>query len=668
MTRAEFFNQADRHFFFKDPFEVAKYVLVNCKEEAEHVLSVADDVVNRRFKFDLRWDMERTYSHVIFENEIDWLYQPGDDPEWIFAFNRMRFWICLGQAYAMTGDEKYARTFAKQLCHWIAAVRREDPRNEKAWRSIEVGLRLEYWQKAMRYFEASPAVDDAVITAFVESVTEHAEFIMGIWNSYNLMSNWGVMANHGLFIAGVMLPQTARAKEYVAEALRRLELEMQIQVYRDGMQWEQSPMYHNEVAHCYLDVVLLAKRNGITLPESILRKTHAMCMFDLYAAKPDHNEISMGDSDEIDQRDIISKGAYLFGDSILKGRGYVLPDFDTAWDIGEAGLSEYAAMSAETPASTDKAFCDSGNFYFRSGWGTDDTFVHFHCGPLGAGHGHADKLHVDLFSRGEDILIDAGRHSYVFGEGRVPYKELDAHNTIRVNRRDIYVCKDSWACHDLSRPVNQKYYSDERYGYAEGGHLAYMKPEGVFVNRRVIYLKPDILVIADEFYGVDVYPANQFFHFNNAGRLWVEGSRYTYQSSRVRAELLLIAPELDSEVLETRISRHYNHHEKNQTVMSSLAGTSAYTVIALSDPDSKIALAVEKVSVRSNFKGIVFDDSQIEALNIRHGDRHYTLVIAHEEYASPTDTFFADGCTGFGSAVVFDRKKGENEIGTVLLW
>ena len=54
-----------------------------------------------------------------FEGEIDWSYQPGPDPEFIFQMNRHQYWICLGQAYAMTGDEAYAECFASQLVHWI---------------------------------------------------------------------------------------------------------------------------------------------------------------------------------------------------------------------------------------------------------------------------------------------------------------------------------------------------------------------------------------------------------------------------------------------------------------------------------------------------------------------------------------------------------------------
>ena len=78
-------------------------------------------------------------------------------------------------------------------------------------------------------------------------------------------------------------------------------------------------------------------------------------------------------------------------------------------------------------------------------------------------------------------------------------------------------------------------------------------------------------------------------------------------------------------------------------------------------------LEVEKLEVKSNFKGITFEDKLIEAINITKGDRKYTLVVAHQDYASPTDSFNADGCIGFGKLVVFNRRKNEERIGKVLL-
>ena len=191
MRPEDFFIQKGKRFFFTDPFAVAAYVRAHCPREAEGIVAAADSVADQRFMFTLRWDMERTNEPVIFDGDIDWLYQPGDDPEWVYAFNRMRFWICLGQAYALTRDEKYARAFARQMMHWVCTVKQDDPDCAKAWRSIEVGLRLEYWLKAIRYFQGSPAVTGEVIDVFIQSVTEQAEFIMGIWDTYNLMSNWG---------------------------------------------------------------------------------------------------------------------------------------------------------------------------------------------------------------------------------------------------------------------------------------------------------------------------------------------------------------------------------------------------------------------------------------------------------------------------------------------
>jgi len=667
ITKADFYNQAGKNFFFKDPFVLAEHALRNFPEECRQTIDKADNVVKQRFMFNLRWDLERTEDFVIFENEIDWLKQPSNDPEWVFAFNRMSFWVCLGKAYALTKDEKYAIAFVNQLRHWIRTVPKAD---NAAWRSIEVGFRMEYWLRAIRYFETSPNIDDDVIALFCDAVVEHAEFLMDLWNPYNLMSNWGILSNHGLFIVGAMLPTSKRTKEYAKKAAERLSLQLQMQVYRDGVHWEQSPMYHNEMLKCMLDVVMLAERANIPLPENIKRKTLDMSYHSIFSAKPNHHEICMGDSDDIDIRDLVTRACAIFNSGELKAQAYDTPDYDSLWDMGEIGLQEFASITAVNPTQTDKAFIDSNNYYFRSGWGDCDTFLHFHCGTLGAGHGHADKLHVDIFSRGEDILVDAGRYTYVFGDDRIRYKEARAHNVVMVDGVDYYVCKDSWECKDLTRGINQKFFSDSRYGYTEGGHLAYIY-KGIYINRRVIYIKPDIIVLADEFYASDKHLYNQFFHWGSAGTLDGGGNRYEYRTDSVNAKMIMMAKGLTSQVSGSSISRHYNQEESARMVTSSFEGegfTSAFTVFAMSDADNDKKLDVEKLDVKSTFKGSTFSDSQVEAIRITFGDDSYTLVVAHEEFASPTDTFETGGCLGFGNCVVFDNTAGETEIGTVLLW
>jgi len=661
---------------------ISKYALENFPEECAETIKTADEITDLRFCFDPRRGVEPAETCVVFDGEIDWLHQPGEDPEWVYAFNRMAFWVTLGQAYAITGDEKYAHAFVSQLSHWISTV----PRTcRKAWRSIDAGLRLNNWGKAVRFFESSPSLTSDTLALFRESIKEHAEFLMNVWDPFNLMSNWGVLSSRGLFVAGVILPESARTREYTAEAARRLSAQLRLQVYRDGSHWEQSPAYHHEVLVCCLDVIQLAEVKGIGLPENILRQTRDMCYFSMFSAKPDHSNICMGDSDSKDNRGALVRAAWLFRDNVLKSRAntsgetaskmitsntYGAPGYDILRDLGQDGLSGYAQLSPTTPDETDKAFRDSGNYYFRSGWETDATFVHFHCGTLGAGHGHADKLHFDVFSRGQDVLVDAGRFTYVFGLDRVRYKEVRAHNSIMADGKDFYICKDSWQCGGLTRGINQKFYSDGRYGYAEGGHLAYIG-EGLYVNRRLIYLKPDIIILADELYASGQHSYNQFFHFNSAGKPDGGGNRYTYRSRRVTAEILMLTKELTSSISQSWLSRQYGIEETGSKLTTIFGGegfTGAFTVIALSDPREERELKAEKLSVRSTFKGLTFTDSQIEAIDITFGESRFTVVVAHEEFASPTDTFETGGCTGFGSCVVFNRAAGETEIGTVLLW
>jgi hypothetical protein len=660
----------DSRFFFHDPFAVAEHAQREFPKECERAIASADRAASGRFRFDLRWDMERTTDDVVFENEIDWLRQPAEDPEWVYAFNRMRFWITMGQAYALTRDEKYPKAFAKQLSSWIRTVKRDDPSAAKGWRSIEAGLRLEYWLKAMAYFAGSPSLTDSVVEQFTCSIEEHCEFLMDIWNPYNLVSNWGVLGNHGLFMAGALMPALPRSMEYRKEAEKRLNQEIQMQVYRDGTHWEQSPMYHNEVLSCFLDVCILAQRNGIVLPEALPRKTRDMCHATLRFAKPDHHEILMGDSDEIDVRDILSRGAAAFGDEELRSACEGKLDFDALWDLGEDGLEEWKKLQPSHPAELDKAFMDSGNFFFRTSWKEDSSFLHFHCGTLGAGHGHADKLHFNVSTRREDILTDAGRLTYVFGEDRIRFKSCKAHNTIIVDGEEAYVPKDSWEVDKLGRAVNQRFFSNSDYGYAEGGILSYL-PLGVFLNRRLLFLKPDIILAADEMLAEGKHSYTHFFHFGNTGPVILSGQVCRYAGKKAEAQLLFMGKDSQLKLTPSLISRRYNESEENvalEVSTESTGFTSSLTAIGLSSPGANGKLEVEKLPVTSCFKGTTFADSQIEAYNIKFRDQLYTVALAHQEYASPTDSFNADGCIGFGNVVVFDRKKRESEIGTVLAW
>lgn len=691
---------------FGDRVNLVHYVTKFCKEETAHVIETADNVVDKKFLFNMRWDMERTYEPVVFTDQIDWVYQPQDDPEWIFAFNRMRFWVCLGQAYAITGNEKYAQSFAQQLSHWIDTVKKDEPKFEKAWRTIEVGIRLDNWLKTMCYFETSPSITPVLMEKFVKSIVEHADFILSVYNSFNYMSNWGVLANHGLFLAGALLPSFDKESKkrntlYIQTSLYRLSQICSVQVYDDGMHWEQSTMYHNEILKNLLDVVFIAQRKMITIPYPISEKTLLMAYADIILQKPNGHEIAMGDSDDIDQRDIITKAACIFNDSALKASGYEIPDFDTVWDLGYEIVKLYKNLKAKHLPSLSNGLNESGHVCFRSNWDSDAIFLHFSCGTLGAGHGHDDKLHIDLFANGEDIFLDPGRFTYVDKKERYEFKTSSAHNTCTIDGISSYTFIDSWGCSSLSKSVNFKWKDSGPYAYCEGGHLGYQNGGdlNVFVSRKILYLKPDIFIINDSFYTNEDHLYDMFLHFNkgelvpNLQDINIQkGSSWSYVTNKNKVQLTVLGNNVTSKIIPGKISRHYNQWEQTPVLQSSWDAkgfTSLFTVVSL----NSTKLKVTKVPVLSNFKNAVFPPSMIEAIELEDpiSQRAYTAVFAHQEYASPTDTFCAGGiteeellaqniqmwepgnkpnrgvsnnwgalnshtgCTGFGQLVVFDR-------------
>ncbi len=667
MTKQEFFARGNELFFWDDPKAIAAYCRETAPEECAHILRVADEVCRNYFLFDLDHDLERTWEPVVFEEggEVDWEYRPGNDPEFSFQFNRHRFFICLGQAYQFSGREAYAAHFVRLLMSWIRREKRTPETEKTVWRSLEAGIRGEFWVKAIRYFQDSPSVTDEVIDAFYQCLKEHAEYLISVHSPYRYISNWGVLENHGLFEIGIAMAEEELRARYTSIALEHLEAEARIQIMGDGVQWEQSPMYHNEVLHCYEDVLILAERNQIDVPDTIVQAVRRMAYANLAWTKPNGHVFLQGDSDDMDFRGYTGIAAWLYEDPVLRFGGHDRLDFESVWDLGIAAAREYEQMERREPSFTSAALEDSGNYYLRSGWEETADLLHFHCGTMGAGHGHSDKLHVDLTVNGEDVLTDAGRCTYVVEEGRFAFKDPTAHNTITVDDAFFTICQDSWECSKLCQPVKQQFRLAEGCGFVQGGHLGYLDQRGgVFLNRKIVSLAPRLWIVMDEMYTGDTHSYQQYWNFSETGqaKLEKEGNQVLFTGGQAQARFFFLTPGISVRHYRSRISRHYNRSEERDSVQVSLEGegfASLLTVIQGGPRGGLAPLTAERIPVKSALKGSLYGPEQAEALRLVTEETEYVVILCHQEVNSPTDLEEADGCLGYGSVIVFDKRRGK---------
>jgi hypothetical protein len=192
-----------------------------------------------------------------------------------------------------------------------------------------------------------------------------------------------------------------------------------------------------------------------------------------------------------------------------------------AAELDRAGATQYAARwlnllwwdpSVESHPPDDLPalhhFADMGIVSARSGWSGDESLVVFKCGPpigheatarfsydAGSGHVHPDANHFVVFGCGEWLLKDEG----------YAWKQTDHHNTLLVDGKGQLGEGAMWfrgneTNRDMVRPRILEASSTPGLDTMRGEAWSiYPAASGLRrFTRRLYFLKPDVLVVADD--------------------------------------------------------------------------------------------------------------------------------------------------------------------------
>ncbi|HIX15531.1 MAG TPA: heparinase II/III family protein [Candidatus Hungatella pullicola] len=634
-------------------------------EACDRSIRTADQLCEKTFLFQLPWDMEQTQEPVSFSDEIQWDFLFHGDQEFIFQMNRHRYWICLGQAYALTGDEKYAECFVTQLMDWISRVPYGDDKQKTTWRTLEAGLRGDYWIRAMAFFTDSSKVTENVWQTFFEALRVHGEYL---YNNpklgFSRKSNWGVMEYCGLYAIGKVLQN----EEFSSRAAKRLCETAVIQVMEDGMQWEQSGMYHNEVLMSYLEVMCLADIYGETVfdhgYQQIVRK---MALATMNSQNPAGKQPMMGDSDDTDVRDLVTWAAWSLRDETLKRGGFPVMDFEMIWLYGQEPFQAYKQMTEGEEPELLTVLADSGQIFYRSDWTDNGDWIHFVNGPVGGGHGHYDMLHVDLCLEGEEILTDSGRYTYMDVPLRYQLKAAQAHNVPVIGEKEYGDSVDSWTLSALPAPLGMKAVKRGEFAYFEGSHFGYYQ-EGKLLKRSILCIGHDVYAVMDEFQGAGNEICCQRWHFSET--IAVDADKDQIVGKGEKAEFVMKCfangENLAIDLSRTPISRHYNLlSERSCAGISARNGNSIITFIMKKKDGAEPSVVREPVYSAAYNKYL--DKNQGEGFVIQIGDKKYGVVFLHNSPGNQEDFVGVGGCFGIGKVMAGQLKEGREQM-TVLQW
>jgi hypothetical protein len=215
-----------------------------------------------------------------------------------------------------------------------------------------------------------------------------------------------------------------------------------------------------------------------------------------------------------DHRYLVNLGAAIFGRGRKRCAGQGFPD-EAAWLTGMRGYRAFLPLRP-APAPRARALRSFGLACITSG----DRHLTLACcgnGQRGVGgHGHNDKLSIELASGTRRVVVDAGTGTYADATVRDRFRSTAHHSTIQVDGLE----QSPWAAHRVfalpDRAHAQLEGCEARDGlaFAEGAHSGYLRtPPGVRHRRRATLMDAaDAALILDDLEGGGHHRITSRFH------------------------------------------------------------------------------------------------------------------------------------------------------------
>jgi uncharacterized heparinase superfamily protein len=498
-------------------------VIEQCKlrfpAEAQRLIQQADEICAGRFTlfeqtdFDfgtpLNWRLEPRSGKttaLVHWSKVDYLNPDvAGDKKLTWELNRHQFLITLGQAYWLTGAEKYAERYVQCVTEWIEA---NPPKQGINWASsLELAFRVIAWTWALYFFAEAWCVTPPFVERMLKSLiqqTEHIETYLSVYFSPNTHLTGEALA---LLTVGTALPELRQAEHWRQRGERILLEQLPRHVRRDGVYFEQASYYHRYTADFYTHFWLM------THNEAIKPKLAGLFEHLMWITRPDGEATFYGDDDGGKLVMLSARKAANFRDTLAFGatllqRGdwkFVAGDApELLWLVGAEGWQSYDALPAATPAAGLKAFGESGYYVMRSGWDEEATYVWMDCGRHGAdngGHAHSDALSFEFAANGVIWFCDPGTFTYTGDAAlRNEIRSSFSHTTVSVDGETQSVPNTAFTWRHIAQSLVRECRDDDAEALLIGQQNGYARlRDPVRQQRSFTLLKNNFsLVIRDE--------------------------------------------------------------------------------------------------------------------------------------------------------------------------
>lgn len=499
------------------------------EKSARFFIEKAENITNG--KFDLLG-----YLNLDCGAAIDWHYEPvakkrspikhwkqfdeldaeeTGDKKIIWELNRQQHFFTLGVAFWLTGEEKFAETFARHLESWME---QNPPGKGVNWfSSLEIAFRAMSWIWAFNFFQDSKSLAPELFQKSLKYLFLHGRHIEKYLSTYYSPNTHLTGEALGLYYLGTQLPFFKRADHWRTLGEEILLSELDRQILPDGVYFEHATWYQRYTADFYTHFLILKTLSNEKTPrpleEKLSVKMQKITDFLMYITRPDGTTPLIGDDDggralpqsrtrPDDFRGVLSTGAVLFERGDYKFVAGGLAE-ETLWLLGLEGVLAFETMNAEEPQSKSVGFTEGGYFVMRDGWEETDNYLLIDGGGLGAltgGHAHADSLSINLSVGGRTILTDPGTYTYHESkELRDQFRTSQAHSTLTIDDESSSEPGGKFGWLTKAETTVKSWLSKDRFDFFEASHNGYERfaDNPATHMRSVLFLKNDYWIMRD---------------------------------------------------------------------------------------------------------------------------------------------------------------------------
>lgn len=333
-------------------------------------------------------------------------------------------------------EEDHSEFVLGEIMDWIGKNPINQGPNYKC--SQEISLRILNWTFALYFYRNSENLTEEIFQKMMHYIYWQIRHVRSNihFSRISVRNNHAITETLTLYLSALLFPFFPDAEERKKKGKAWFEEEIAYQVYEDGTFLQFSMNYHRVVIQLLTWAIGLAELNKEKISDVVYERAYKSVDF-LYQCQEESNGWlpNYGSNDgalffKLSQNDYRDYRPQLDAlHQMLTGLSLYDRDFEDKRWYG-VSIQKYSAVERKNGCLS---YPVSGYYLIRE----KDVLTFLHCGNYKDRPAQADNMHLDIWYKGENVLLDAGSYKYNTTPELTKYFiGTSSHNTVMLGDHD----------------------------------------------------------------------------------------------------------------------------------------------------------------------------------------------------------------------------------------